>query len=57
MRPISGRVEIRWGRDEIEAAWAAGLWVLAFNAKKASIDNHESLPRAEAAERMRRGGM
>jgi hypothetical protein len=48
---------IRWGRDEVEAAWAAGLWVLAFNAKKASIDGVESLSQAEITERMRRSGI
>jgi Ser/Thr protein kinase RdoA (MazF antagonist) len=32
----AGRV---WSHDEIEASWAAGLWVYAFNTKKASLDH------------------
>ncbi len=48
---------VRWRRDEVEAAWAAGLWVLAFNAKKASLDGFESLSLAEAAQRMKRAGL
>jgi hypothetical protein len=26
--------EVRWGRGELHQAWAAGLWIRAFNAKK-----------------------
>ncbi|MBY8876105.1 phosphotransferase [Streptomyces sp. PLK6-54] len=48
----------RWTREESEVAWAAGLWVRAFNAKKASVaDPHASAPArlaAEAPERLRR---
>ncbi|GIH10736.1 hypothetical protein Rhe02_88030 [Rhizocola hellebori] len=47
---------ISWSDDALGAAWAAGLWVLAFNAKKASIDGVESLSQSEAAERLTRGG-
>ncbi|MBM2616480.1 hypothetical protein JIG36_13025 [Actinoplanes sp. LDG1-06] len=48
-----------WTADEIGAAWAAGLWVRAFNAKKAELDSDDAEPRrsplteAEAAERLR----
>jgi hypothetical protein len=37
--------------------WAAGLWVLAFNAKKASLDDLDVLGRAEAESTMRLAGM
>ncbi|MGW3679811.1 hypothetical protein [Streptomyces prasinus] len=41
-------------------AWAAGLWALAFNAKKASVarpDNPAAArPAEEAPERLRRAG-
>ncbi len=40
-----------WSPAEVEAAWAAGLWVRAFNAKKAALDGVETLTPAEAAER------
>ncbi|MBF8186804.1 phosphotransferase [Nonomuraea sp. K274] len=30
-----------WGREEREVAWAAGLWVRAFNAKKAAVAGHD----------------
>jgi Ser/Thr protein kinase RdoA (MazF antagonist) len=45
-----------WLPDEIGAAWAAGLWVRAFNEKKWRIDGHVGLEPAEAAERLRRSG-
>ncbi|MEV5383042.1 hypothetical protein [Streptomyces sp. NPDC052721] len=35
-------------REEFEVAWAAGLWVLAFNAKKASV----AQPNGSAATRL-----
>jgi hypothetical protein len=43
---------------EIQTAWAAGLWVRAFNAKKAALDPHTAGPilnrlADEAAERLR----
>jgi Ser/Thr protein kinase RdoA (MazF antagonist) len=57
LEAYQGARGIRWGRDEVEAAWAAGLWVLAFNAKKASIDGVESLTHGEIAERMCRSGI
>lgn len=50
----SGRA---WSRAEVQVAWAAGLWVRAFNAKKASLDGLATLARAEAAERSRRAGL
>ncbi|KOV88453.1 hypothetical protein ADL02_16775 [Streptomyces sp. NRRL WC-3723] len=47
-----------WTREESEVAWAAGLWVLAFNAKKASVARPDSSAAArlarEAPERLRR---
>ena len=46
----------RWTADEIQASWAAGLWVYAFNAKKASLDGGAWLEPGEAAERLRRAG-
>ena len=49
-----------WSRDELEVAWAAGLWNRAFDAKKASLvgDNTDLiLTRSEAAERTRRAGL
>ena len=45
-----------WSPDEIGAAWAAGLWVRAFNEKKWRIDGHVALEPDEAAERLRRAG-
>jgi hypothetical protein len=44
----------RWSTDELQASWAAGLWVYAFNAKKASLDGHLWLGPAEAQERLSR---
>jgi hypothetical protein len=46
----------RWSADEVQASWAAGLWVYAFNAKKASLDGLSWLDPGEAAERLRRAG-
>jgi len=49
-----------WSRDELEAAWAAGLWNRAFDAKKASLvgdDPDQILTRSEGAERARRAGL
>jgi hypothetical protein len=46
----------RWSADEVQASWAAGLWVYAFNAKKASLDGGVWLEPGEAAERLRRAG-
>jgi len=42
-----------WNADQIQASWAAGLWVYAFNAKKASLDGASWLDPGEAAERLR----
>ncbi|GGM06008.1 hypothetical protein ACFFX1_26900 [Dactylosporangium sucinum] len=47
----------RWSADELAAAWAAGLWIRAFNAKKASLDGLDRLDRDEAEERGRRAGI
>jgi hypothetical protein len=44
----------RWSLDEVQASWAAGLWVYAFNAKKASLDGDTWLDPAEADERLHR---
>jgi Phosphotransferase enzyme family len=53
----------RWSDEERELAWAAGLWVRVFNAKKATFrpdSEQPSLSRlrleAEAVERLRRAG-
>ena len=43
-----------WSSDEVQAGWAAGLWVYAFNAKKASLDGASWLDPAEAADRLAR---
>jgi hypothetical protein len=43
--------------DEVEACWASGLWVRAFNAKKASLDGLTLLDRGEAERRLRLAGM
>jgi hypothetical protein len=52
--------DLVWSRDDREAGWAAGLWVRAFNAKKASLDPHagQVVPefQDEATERLRRAG-
>jgi hypothetical protein len=49
-----------WGDEEREVAWAAGLWVRAFNAKKASLTEPDRpMVRrlaAEAPERLKRAG-
>jgi hypothetical protein len=45
-----------WSRDEREVAWAAGLWLLGFNARKESLqDNSPALEalRLDGAERLR----
>jgi len=44
----------RWSTDETEASWAAGLWVYAFNTKKASLDGVPWLTPDEADERLHR---
>ena len=49
---------ITWSRDHIAAAWAAGAWVRAFNAKKRvarRLPSDPDLTPEEAAERLRRG--
>ena len=51
----------RWSDDEKEVCWAAGLWVSAFNAKKATLDGEGNpiLARLarEGTERTRRAGV
>jgi Phosphotransferase enzyme family len=50
----------RWNREEEEACWAAGMWVLTYNAKKETLGGGggylKHLER-EASERMRRAGI
>jgi Ser/Thr protein kinase RdoA (MazF antagonist) len=46
----------RWSTDETEASWAAGLWVYAFNAKKASLDGVAWLDPDEAQQRLALAG-
>jgi hypothetical protein len=44
-------------KAELELCWAAGLWVLAFNAKKFYLDGFDVLRRTEAESRMRLAGI
>jgi hypothetical protein len=46
----------RFSADDIEATWAAGLWVYAFNTKKASLDGVPWLTTEEADVRLRLAG-
>lgn len=46
-----------WSPDEREVAWAAGLWVRAFNAKKYIHRGFVTLDQPEAAERAIRAGL
>ncbi|HKD95994.1 MAG TPA: hypothetical protein VKB69_00200, partial [Micromonosporaceae bacterium] len=41
---------------QLGEAWAAGLWVRSFNAKKYLLDGLDTLGADEAAERLRRAG-
>ncbi len=48
-----------WPADDVEVAWAAGLWVMAFNAKKAAVrDGPDALEgrREKLAARLARTG-
>jgi len=45
-----------WPPDEIEASWAAGLWVYAFNTKKASLSGASWLAPDEAGQRLALAG-
>ena len=49
-----------WSVDEWQVGWAAGLWVRAYNAKKATLDNNGgTLPErlaSDVAERLRLAG-
>jgi Ser/Thr protein kinase RdoA (MazF antagonist) len=46
-----------WAVEEVEAAWASGLWLRAFNEKKWRLDGAVALEPDEAAERLRRAGV
>jgi hypothetical protein len=46
-----------WEPDALEAAWAAGLWVRAFNAKKFAIRGVVTLEVDEAVDRAARAGL
>lgn len=49
-----------WTSDEVRAAWAAGLWTRAFDAKKASLvgeSPHAALTPEEAQQRNQRAGL
>jgi hypothetical protein len=46
-----------WSPDDLEVAWAAGLWVRAFNAKKYIHLGHVTLAPAESADRAARAGL
>lgn len=52
--------DVRWSEDDREASWAAGLWVLSFNAKKATLDPRDGdrVDRlaGQVAERLARSG-
>ncbi|MBQ0894572.1 phosphotransferase [Micromonospora sp. U56] len=45
-----------WSAGEIQASWAAGLWVYAFNTKKASLDGASWLAPDEAEQRLALAG-
>ncbi|MEU0558247.1 hypothetical protein [Dactylosporangium sp. NPDC006015] len=49
----SGRT---WPPDELGASWAAGLWVSAYNTKKATLDGLPWLSQDEAARRLTLSG-
>jgi Phosphotransferase enzyme family len=46
-----------FSRAELQLSWAAGLWVLAFNARKLHLDGVDVLGRADAESRMRLAGI
>lgn len=51
---------VRWKREEEEICWAAGRWVLTYNAKKETLGGGEGYLKhlqLEASERMRRAGV
>jgi hypothetical protein len=43
--------------ERVEEAWAAGVWIRAFNGKKFLLDGVVTLSEEEAEERARRGGL
>jgi hypothetical protein len=45
-----------WTGAETRAAWLAGVWVLAFDAKKSELAGYESVTEHNIAERLRLGG-
>jgi hypothetical protein len=51
---------VQWTEDDRESSWAAGLWVLSFNAKKATLDPQDGdrVDRlaSQVAERLARSG-
>lgn len=52
--------DVRWSAQDVTAAWAAGLWVRCFDAKKAASvgDNPDAiLTRAEALQRLEEAGL
>ena len=47
---------LQWGEHELEQAWAAGIWIRAFNAKKRiafGMDPAPDFTPAEAERRLR----
>jgi hypothetical protein len=49
-----------WGPGDLQVAWAAGTWLLAFNAKKEAHGGgagYLARLRVELAERLRRSGV
>ncbi len=50
----------RWNREEEEICWAAGMWVLTYNAKKETLGGGRGYLKyleGESSERMRRAGI
>jgi Ser/Thr protein kinase RdoA (MazF antagonist) len=50
----------RWDREEEEICWAAGMWVLTYNAKKEALGGGKGYLKhleGESRERMRRAGL
>lgn len=48
---------VSFSASRLEEAWAAGLWIRAFNGRKFLLDGLETLAAGEAAERARRAGV
>ncbi|WP_191837292.1 phosphotransferase [Catellatospora chokoriensis] len=47
---------LRWSAEQVQASWAAGLWVDAFDAKKLALGDRQWLSPDDAEERLRRAG-